>query len=108
VDGEERDGGDGCNHQREKDYDEPGCAIGGLWRGLSDAHGIDESVRDESDEVHDFPVSCTEVAGSPWLNRMVSSRIYFDRACRSGGGRIHLKCSEKNEEIPDVYCCCYP
>ena len=40
-----------------------------------------------------------------------------DRACRSGGRRIHLKVSErdcpsravwKDEEIRDVYCCCYP
>jgi hypothetical protein len=42
------------------------------------------------------------------LNRMGGARIYWIKACRSGGRRIHLKMSEKTRRFADVYCCCYP
>jgi len=51
----------------------------------------------------------TDVLAFPGrLNRKGRACILFDKACRSGGGRIHLKVSEEDEEIRDVYCCCYP
>jgi hypothetical protein len=56
VDGYDRDGGDGCKDGREQDDDEPGGAVGGLWRGLGDPHGVDKGVRDELDELHVFPM----------------------------------------------------
>lgn len=52
VDGHERYGGDGGEHDREHDDDEPRCAIGGLGRGLGNPHGVDEGVRDEVQELH--------------------------------------------------------
>ena len=42
------------------------------------------------------------------LNRMGGGCIYLLKACRSDGRRIHLLVSEEDEEICDVYCCCYP
>jgi hypothetical protein len=53
MDGYERDGGDGDDHGREQNDDEPCGAAGGLWRGLSDPHGVDKGVRYELDELHD-------------------------------------------------------
>ena len=52
MDGYDRDGGDGDNHGGEHDDDEPCGAVGGLWRGLGDSHGVDKGVRDELDELH--------------------------------------------------------
>ncbi len=37
---------------RQHDEDEPGGAVSGLGGGLGDAHGIDEGVRDEEEELH--------------------------------------------------------
>jgi hypothetical protein len=54
MDSYDCDGGDGGNHGCEHDNDEPGGAICGLWRGLRDAHGVDEGVRNEEDELHVF------------------------------------------------------
>jgi hypothetical protein len=56
VDGYDRDGADGCKDGGEHDDDEPGGAVGGLWRGLGDPHGVDKGVRDELDELHVFPM----------------------------------------------------
>ena len=52
FDGQECDGRDGGNHGAEHDNDEPCGAICGLRRGLGDSHGVDESVRNEEDELH--------------------------------------------------------
>jgi hypothetical protein len=52
VDGQGCDGGNKGDNSTEHDDDEPGCAVCGLWRGLSDAHGVDEGVRDEQEEFH--------------------------------------------------------
>ena len=41
-------GEDGGQH----DEDEPGGAGCGLGRGLGDAHGVDEGVRDEEEKLH--------------------------------------------------------
>ena len=52
MDGDHCDGDDGCKYRSEHDDDEPGGAVGGLWRGLSDPHGVDKGVSDELDELH--------------------------------------------------------
>ncbi len=52
VNGYYCDGDDGCKDGGEHDDDEPGGAVGGLWRGLRDPHGVDKGVRDELDELH--------------------------------------------------------
>lgn len=52
MDGYDRDGGDGDKHDREQDDDEPCGAVGSLWRGLGDPHGVDKGVCDELDELH--------------------------------------------------------
>ena len=54
MNGQDRDGSDGGDHGGEHDDDEPGGAVCGLWRGLGDSHGVDESVRYEQDELHGF------------------------------------------------------
>jgi hypothetical protein len=52
VDGQECNAGDQNYHGGEQREDEPCSALCGLRRGLSDAHGVDEGVRDEQEEVH--------------------------------------------------------
>ena len=37
-----------CQH----DDNEPGGAIGGLFSGLGDAHGVDEEIGDELERIH--------------------------------------------------------
>ncbi len=46
------DGRDGRKHCGKHDNDEPRGTICSLWRGLSDPHSVDESVRDEKNELH--------------------------------------------------------
>ena len=41
-------GEDGDQHEE----DDPGGAIGGFRRGLRDAHGVNEGIRDEKEELH--------------------------------------------------------
>jgi hypothetical protein len=48
----EGDRGDDSQHGGQHDDDEPRGAIRGLWGGLSDPHGVDESVRYEEKELH--------------------------------------------------------
>jgi hypothetical protein len=48
---------DGDGDENGEDYgqqgdDEPGGAFCGLGRGLGDAHGVDEGVRDEKEKIH--------------------------------------------------------
>ena len=43
---------DRCDHSGQHDEDEPGSAVSGLGRGLRDAHGVDEGVRDEEEKLH--------------------------------------------------------
>lgn len=52
MDGDSCDGGNEHDNDGEHDDDEPGCTICSLWRGLGDAHGVDEGVRDEQEEFH--------------------------------------------------------
>ena len=52
VGGYDRNDDDGYKYGSEHDDDEPGGAVGGLWRGLRDPHGVDKGVRDELDELH--------------------------------------------------------
>ena len=41
-------------HASQHDCDEPGGAVCSLGRGLGDAHGVDESVREEEEKLHDL------------------------------------------------------
>ena len=52
VEGQEGDAGDENHNSAEQCDDEPGGAFRGLRRGLGDPHSVDESVRDEQEEVH--------------------------------------------------------
>jgi hypothetical protein len=52
VEGKEGDDGNENHNGGEQGDDEPRGAFCGLRRGLSDAHGVDEGVRDEQEEVH--------------------------------------------------------
>ena len=52
MNGQDGDGGDGGKDRGQHSYDEQGGAIRGLGRGLGDAHGVDEGVRDEVEELH--------------------------------------------------------
>ena len=52
VDGQKRNGCNDREHARQHEEDEPCRAISGSWRGLGDAHGFDEGVRDEEEELH--------------------------------------------------------
>jgi hypothetical protein len=54
VNSYEGDRGDDSQHGGQHDDDEPRGAIRRLWGGLSDPHGVDESVRDEEKELHYF------------------------------------------------------
>jgi hypothetical protein len=51
-DGQKCNGYNHGEHGRQHDEDEPRSPICGLGRGLGDAHGVDESVRDEEEELH--------------------------------------------------------
>ena len=56
--------------------DEPGGAVGGARRGLGDAHGVDEGVREEKEKLH-FCAS--------WRNSIVTERkpgVFFDESWR--------------------------
>lgn len=53
MDGHGRNGDDEGDNGGEHDDNKPGCAVFGLWRGLGDAHGTDEGVRDEQEELHE-------------------------------------------------------
>jgi hypothetical protein len=85
MDGYDRDGGDGDNHGREQDEDEPCGAVGGLWRGLGDPHGVDKGVRNELNEFHVFPMVNGEIVAEiteggmflRWLNRKGLACIYL-------------------------------
>ena len=46
------DSGHGGEDGSQHGHDEPGGPIGGLWRGLGDAHRADEGVRDEEEKLH--------------------------------------------------------
>jgi hypothetical protein len=46
------DGRDSRKHSGEHNNDKPRGTICSLWRGLSDPHSVDESVRDEKNELH--------------------------------------------------------
>ena len=52
MNGQEGDSGDGGKDSCQHGDDEQGGAVGGLGRGLGDAHGVDEGVRDEVEELH--------------------------------------------------------
>jgi hypothetical protein len=52
VNGHDRDGGYGGKDDGQHSDDEPGSSIGGLRRGLGDAHRVDERVRDDEEEFH--------------------------------------------------------
>jgi hypothetical protein len=52
ADGQSRHRGNNGDNRSEHDHDEPGRPVFGLRRGLGDAHGVDESVRDEQEELH--------------------------------------------------------
>lgn len=52
MEGQEGDAGDENHNGEEQSDDEPGGPLRGLRRGLGDPHGVDESVRDEQEEVH--------------------------------------------------------
>ena len=49
---QEGNGGDGGKDSCQHGNDEQGGSVCGLGRGLSDAHGVDEGVRDEVKELH--------------------------------------------------------
>jgi len=52
----EADHGYGCyadQHASQHDCDEPGSAVCSLGRGLGDAHGVDECVREKEEKLHD-------------------------------------------------------
>jgi len=55
TEGEDEDGGYGDDDASEHDDDEPCGSFGSLRRRLSDAHGVDEGVREEEDEFHVEP-----------------------------------------------------
>ena len=57
MNGDEGDGRDGGDNSGKHDDDEPGRSIGFLGRGLGDSHGVDKGLRDESNEVHSFPIA---------------------------------------------------
>jgi hypothetical protein len=52
MNGYDCDGGDDGDHRGKHDEDEPCGAVRGLRRGLRYAHGVDERVRNEMDELH--------------------------------------------------------
>lgn len=52
MDSEKRESGDSGDYENKESHDEPGGSIGVLGRGLGDSHCIDESARDEADQVH--------------------------------------------------------
>ena len=52
VKGQNRYRDDRGEDGRQHDEDEPGSAVSGLGRGLGDAHGVDEGVRDEEKKLH--------------------------------------------------------
>jgi hypothetical protein len=54
VNCDEGNGRDANNNNRKENDDEPGSAVGLLGRGLSDPHGVDKGVRDETNELHGF------------------------------------------------------
>ena len=52
MNGQKADSGDGGKDGGQHDYDEQCGAVSSLGRGLGDAHGVDEGVRDEVEELH--------------------------------------------------------
>jgi hypothetical protein len=52
ADGQKCNGYNHTEHSREHQEDEPRSPICGLGGGLGDAHGVDEGVRDEEEELH--------------------------------------------------------
>jgi hypothetical protein len=57
VDGHDGDRGNGCKDRGEQGDDEEGRSSLGFGRGLSDAHGVDEGIRDEKEELHIFSMT---------------------------------------------------
>ena len=72
--------GDGCNADKDASQhkgDEPGSAVCGLGRGLGDAHGVDERVREEEEQLHGyFDDNASKIgagiAGSKWVSDRVN------------------------------------
>jgi hypothetical protein len=54
VEGEDGDGSDSDDYCEEHDGDEPGGSVGCFWRGLGDAKGINEDIREIEERLHSF------------------------------------------------------
>jgi hypothetical protein len=52
VNGQDGDRDENGKDDGQQGDDEPGGAFRGLGRGLGDAHGVDEGVRDEEEKIH--------------------------------------------------------
>ena len=85
MDGQSCEGGDHSDNSTEHDDDEPGGAVGGLWGGLGDPHGVDKGVRDEQDELHVFFL----MRGRPNSNRN-HCWSGVSQMAESEGWRVHL------------------
>ena len=72
MDGDDGDGRDRGDHSGEHNEDEPGRPVCSFWRRLGYAHGVDEGVRDEMDELHVFSM----------LNSPNGSRNLMEPVCR--------------------------
>jgi hypothetical protein len=54
VNGHDGDRGNGCKDGGKQGNDEEGRSPLSFRRGLSDAHSVDEGIRDEKEELHIF------------------------------------------------------